>query len=281
MRRMISKRRLLRDTDKYIINELHQQSCALEKHERQIAQHTALQTYIAGWQMFIGVITTLVLIYITYQQYNAAERQVTLEYAKVAPQFIITMDFQNTELDNPRDNKFPRNLKIRLERGDATITSVEILQDISVSALLYSNKKSEHLRCVMRVSNYFKQSPGSSTDFINSNAARRIPLDPSWLDSKTDLTKFDIIEASGTLVKIDFIDILGNRRTVKFSGSKSLLQQIPSGDFARSSTYETVATEILDKPIKLAGSFKLTGSMPNTKGCRYQFNLTGGKPRFF
>lgn len=81
-----------------IEDQLIRQSNAIEKHESQIARHTAIQTWTNIVTLLFGVITTVFLLYLTNNQLaiNAGQlaisrRQVGLEYAKAAPVFSVSV----------------------------------------------------------------------------------------------------------------------------------------------------------------------------------------------
>jgi hypothetical protein len=265
--------------DRRALRQLHQQSCILEKHEKQIAQHTAIQSQIAGWQLFIGAVTTGALIYIAYQQYIAAERQVTLEYAKVAPQFAISATLQPTVKGSAIAHAFPENLQVRIRRGEATVESVKLVQEIRLVRLFPVGAERRHDTCVIRVTNYFDTKTNSSTEFTLSQAAKRIPLDPIWHQDEK-MSDFVILSPHNTLMTINYVDLFDEKRSVKFAGNDGKLEQIPSGDFAKSNLYETVDATIEDTRIRIPKYFTLQGAKPRTAGCRSQFGLKGGTNSF-
>lgn len=261
------------------MRQLHQQAHVLEKHEKQIARHTAIQSQIAGWQLFVGAVTTGALIYIAYQQYVAAERQVTLEYAKVAPQFAISATLQPTVKSSTTEHAFPQSLQVRIRRGEATVESVELIQEIRVARIFSVGSERRHDTCIMRVTNYFDAKPNSSTEFAFSKSAKRIPLEPIW-HQDANFSDFVILSPHNTLVVVNFVDLFDEKRSVKFAGNDGKLEQIPSGDFAKSSLYETVNATMLDKPVQIPQFFVLQSARPQTAGCRSQFGMKGGKESF-
>ena len=251
----------------------------LEKHEKQIARHTAIQSQIAGWQLFIGAATTAALIYLAYQQYLSAERQVTLEYAKVAPQFEVNSVLFPTEKSSAVDRSFPKDINLRIRRGEAVVNNVQIIQEIYLSRLI-TGKSSQDSTCIFRISNYLENRIGSTTEFSVSSAAKRFPLDPVWHQDR-QMRDFVIFNPQNTLVKIDYSDIFTEKRTVRFTGFDGKFDQIPSGDFGKPSIYETVDVQMEDQPIRVPGIFKLIGDQPTTRGCRSLLGLSGGKDRFY
>ena len=258
---------------------MQRQAVVLEKHEEQIARHTAIQSQIAGWQLFVGAVTTGALIYIAYQQYIAAERQVTLEYAKIAPQFAISATLQQTVTGGSVDHAFPRELQVRIRRGEATVESVELIQEIEVSRLLTSNRGVIHHNCIIRVANYFEAKPNSTTEFTLSSAAKRIPLNTIW-HQDSNVRDFITLAPENTLVVVNFVDLFDEKRSLKFAGASGRLEQIPSGNFAKSDIYETVDAKMVNLPIQIPKFFELQGSPPKTAGCRSHFGLKGGKKSY-
>ena len=251
----------------------------LEKHEKQIARHTAIQSQIAAWQLFIGAATTAALIYLGYQQYLAAERQVALEYAKVAPQFEITSSLFDTEKSSVVYHSFPKDVNLRIRRGEATVNNVQIIQEIYLSRLVTGNKPQDST-CIFRVLNYLENRIGSSTEFSVLSPSKRFPIEPVWHQDE-QMRDFVIFNPQNTLIKVEYNDIFAEKRTVRFTGTDGKFEQIPSGDFGKSSIYETVDVRMKDQPIRVPGVFTLVGQEPITRGCRSLLGLSGGKDRFF
>lgn len=114
----------------------------LEQHEKKIAEHTSIQTRIAWLQLFFGVVTTGLLIYVALLQFEAADRQATiadqqskLEYAKVAPQFSADSGTWRTATSEAVENKFPKDLSIRIQRGEASLERVNVVQELQLARL--------------------------------------------------------------------------------------------------------------------------------------------------
>ncbi|WP_140851714.1 hypothetical protein [Sphingomonas glacialis] len=163
--------------------QISRQTDVIEEHERSIAWHTAVQSWTNIISLVFGVITTALLVYLTYQQINinleqsdSAKKQVALEYAKVSPQFGVKMAFFPPAKDVSPKEYFPKSISIRLLRGDATINNVLVSQDIGVGYVPVAGKMRNQSNCKVRIQNYFEQ--GSSAD-INSNLmASKIASDP-------------------------------------------------------------------------------------------------------
>lgn len=267
--------------DLRVLGELHQQSCALERHEEKIAKHTAIQSKIAISQLLFGAITTGLLIYVAILQFEAADRQATiadrqskLEYAKVAPQFIAKSDLLDTTRNPSVTKSFPKNVSIRILRGEAALERVTIRQEITISRVL-----DKQYVCILRLSNYFDKSPGNITDFLSNKIFKKIASDPAFFQNEND--DFLIISPENTQLIIEFRDLFGESRSKKLTGVNGVLTELPSGNFVRSSLYETVDAELVGDEFRVPGSFRLKGGLPETAGCRSIFGLKGGRERYF
>jgi hypothetical protein len=270
------------DLDLRLLSQLHQQSCTLEQHEKQIAHHTSIQTRIAWIQLFFGVVTTALLIYVAVLQFQAADRQATiadrqasLEYAKVAPQFTVVETLYDTKKDESVTNSFPQEIGIRILRGEGVLQSVMVSQEINISRVLDDN-----FDCIVRISNYFQTKPGNITDLNSSIEFQKIASSPEWFQDERR-RDFLIFNPKNTLVEVEYKDLFAKTRTKRFSGVNGKLTEIPSGDFSRSDLYETVNAAITSWPLRIPGSLKLTSKEPTTMGCRNLFGLRGGRTTFF
>jgi hypothetical protein len=228
-----------------------------------------------------GVITTGLLIYVAVLQFEAADRQATiadrqskLEYAKVAPQFIAKSDLLDTARNASVTKSFPKNVSIRILRGEAALERVTIRQEIQISRLL-----DKQYTCILRLPNYFGREPGNITDFSSNKIFKKIASDPAFFQNGND--DFLVVSPESTLLVIEFRDLFGESRSKKFTGVNGLITELPSGDFVRSSIYETVDAELVGTGFRAPGSFKLKGGPPATAGCRSIFGLKGGRERYF
>ncbi len=282
LRRLVGRSWKISEFDLRVLSQLHQQSCVLEKHEEKIARHTSIQTKVAWLQLLFGVITTGLLIYVAILQFQAADRQATiadrqakLEYAKVAPQFTARSNQYTAQNGTADRNSFPKSLEIRILRGEAALESISPVQELRVSRIARV-----HNTCVLRIGNYFKPKPGNIIDFVTTPAFERISADPAWFQDRAH-DDFVIVSPENTLATIKYKDVFGEIRTKRYFGANGIIEEIPSGDFPKSSIYETIDVNFFGNSIRVPGSFKLTGSEPVTVGCRSLLGLSGGRVSFF
>lgn len=248
----------------------------IEKHEKSIARHTAIQSWIGAVQLIVGASTTAALLYVTQQQYRASERQVLLEYAKVAPQFAANITSFPTDLSAAVPTSFPRDLSVRISRGEASITDVTPIQEVEVSRL----RKGGHAVCAVRISNYFDSKSGNITDFSAKLLFGNIARDPAKFQD-AGMADFLIVRPQNSLVTITFDDIFGEKRIKRYVGDNGTLSELPAGDFSKSTVYETVDASIDKRSFAVPGSFSLIGAEPKTVGCRSLFGLKGGRASFY
>lgn len=157
----------------------------LERHEARIARHTAIQSNIAALQLLFGVVTTGLLIYVAVLQFQAADRQATiadrqakLEYAKVAPQFAITATLLPTVRSSAIEYAFPKQIQLRIVRGEASIDKVEVAQEVEISRIHILNGNRVHDSCVLRLTDYFERKPASWTDWVASQTFQKPSVRP-------------------------------------------------------------------------------------------------------
>lgn len=257
--------------DQHILGQLHNSNCILERHEEKIAHHTTIQSWIAFFQLIFGIITTGLLIYVAIlqfrvsnQQADSQDRQVKLEYAKVAPQFDVRANYFPLHASEASKYPFPQGALVRIIRGEASLQSVDATEEIKISHLI----NGQNYMCIIRLHNYFLQKSGNVTDFSAAPVMSRISSDPSWFEDKED-TRFTIVEASQTLITVKYKDIFGNEKLVRFSGNGSSLSQIPSGGFSRNEIWETV-DGLLASPdrFSIPGSVTPVGPAPKTASCK-------------
>lgn len=263
------------------IIQVSRQTDALEQHEGLIARHTQIQSRTNIIVAILGAISSVALIYIGYQQYKVSDRQVeledrvvALEYAKVSPQFSVESDFFPTERSGAVTHQFPKNLQVRITRGEAALESVEVFQELELSLVSRVNGA-----CRVRLINYFEQQPGNMTDFDGRRVFERVALNPSWFQDRS-YSDFVVIEPQQTLVELGYRDIFDEAKVERFFGTDGIVSKIPSGDFPRSSYYETVDAELISDSITLPGSFRLIGDEPKTRSCRTILGLEGGEDTY-
>jgi hypothetical protein len=248
--------------------QISRQTRAIERHEGLIARHTAIQSWTNILTLVFSVITTCLLIYVANSQYEASERQVELEYAKVAPQFSVGMELFGTETSPAIENKVPSKLSIRLTRGEGVISRVEATQDFRVSILKIDSGDSSDSSCLVRTNNYFYFND-NYTDAVAAPSINRIAGDPAFFYPKLH-DNFYIIAPEKTWVKIFYIDIFGKERSLIFSGSGNRLSQVPSNDLSRNSLYEIFDAKFLSRDSgKFPEFWERPKSNPETDGCRY------------
>jgi hypothetical protein len=226
-----------------ISKSLNRQSKILDKHEKTIAKHTAIQTAISWLSLVMGIVTTSALIGIAYFQFRAQERQVELEYAKVSPSFLVEISAYRLQ----DEVKFPTALKVRLLRGEARVKAIHVHQDLIIAAII--DGRDEHLNCIARIDNYFSVDPNSlatSTHATVTSVAR----DPYRRFGKEH---FMTVRPGATWVEIEFDDLFGKARQILYgnppSGTPELqiralnsdIRQIPNGK--RSAEY---LSEVVD-----------------------------------
>lgn len=220
---------------------LRHQANALDRHEKKIADHTGIQSWTAILSLIFGVITTAALILITYQQYKIAdrqasisERQVELEYAKIAPQFSVNVEPSAGVSADEYESRLPYGLSIKMDSGQAGRVSVRVFQDIRVAVI--EDGRSEHLNCTIRTDNYFNAKLGSLNVMPHAKVAS-IVRDQSALYGRND-TQFMSLSRGPTWVEISFSDIFSKRRRILYGGSNGELSVVPNGEMESDELFE-------------------------------------------
>lgn len=267
--------------DKRVLTHLHIQSSILAEHEEKIARNTVIQTRIAAIQIFISVVTTVFLLYVAFLQFGATDRQASiaeaqnrLEYAKVAPRFTVRQGLLQTGIVGAVPSAFPANIEVRISRGDASLNDVIAVQEIRIFLL-----DGDSHTCVIRLDNYFENSPRNITDFVARSEFSNIAKNSTFYEDG-NFRKFIMLSPEKTLVSIFFDDVFDKTRRIRFIGEDGNVDQLPSGEFPVSSIYETIEATFIAGQVKIPGSFKLRGEEPATKGCRSIFGLEGGVAGF-
>lgn len=267
---------LLSRFDQRLLAQFHNQSCILEQHEKQIAKHTRIQSWIALIQLLFGVVTTVFLVYVAFLQFEASERQVSLadrqvrlEYAKVAPQFSTKVEYFPLKLLPASEAPFPRSVKIRILRGEVSLQDVRVVQELTVARL-----SPTHAACTIYLSNYFGPLPGNVTDFVANPLFEAVAADPAWHEDKVNFRNFVVVSAGQTRVEIRYRDVFGEDKVARFAGSKGALSQIPSGGFSSDTLYEGVEARLKSvKRFVVPGAFEPEFKPPQKKACRRVFGL--------
>lgn len=239
---------------------------AVERHEARVARHTSIQSWIAGFQLFLGFFTTLVLIYVAYLQYQASSREVALEYAKVAPQFAVSAELFGNEADE-RSLRTPKAISIRLSRGEASLTAVEALQDLRVYVLRTRGNQTSHLVCTLRISNYFARG-NALTDWtanpaIHPHISARSFFFPSFPGDWVSL------EPGPTWLRLHYTDVFGEEKSVVYSGEAGSFSQLPSNDFVDDPLYEVAEAAYRTNARRFPQLWKRRTNGLRTEGCRY------------
>lgn len=81
-----------RAADASIKRDFVNQAEALNRHEAEIARHTAIQSWTNIISVVIATVTTVALIAIAVEQYRTSKRQVDLEYARSANRYEFIVD---------------------------------------------------------------------------------------------------------------------------------------------------------------------------------------------
>jgi hypothetical protein len=226
-----------------IAKVLSLQGRTLNKHEDRLAQYSAIQTSTSVITLIFSVITTGLLIYIAYIQYRSTERQTTLEYAKISPQFVANIITANSKITQSVNNKLPTEVYVKLSRGDAVVTSLQVTQDFRVSHIVMTDGKNIDSRntCIVRSDNYFSVNLGQ-LKALATESFRPLINDPIFVYPKE--TDFYIVAPVQTWVKIEYTDVFGVEQETVLTGSSGFLNRAPLGEFKQSNVYGTVEVPV-------------------------------------
>lgn len=256
------------------LGALRSQTAALEKYEKKVADHTAIQTYVAIINTIVSLSTAAVLAYVAFLQYSESKRQVALDYAKVAPQWLVEMKHQyptgdaNTRYTGGWES-MPSALTVRLERGEARVISVSVQQDLQVAAIVAGRVSI----CIARVSNYFTMEPGGVTASLHPLAKvfiadPRQQFGPPTRPYGIRRDSFSI-EPEATWVTIVFEDIFGTERSVLLGGRGERLALMPNNKIEDDAVFEVIETSFLsNRTASVPRAFARPKRSPTSANCK-------------
>jgi hypothetical protein len=254
--------------------QISRQTDAIEKHEKIISDHAKIQSFTNILTLVFSVVTTAALIYIAYQQYNVsqwqtelAERQTSLEYAKVAPQFLVVMETFPTVTSGAIENKVPQSLIVRVKRGEGVIQRIQVYQDFLVSGIFRKQSEIVHANCQIRSNNYFRVAEDLSKADA-SPSINKIAIDPvfHYPDIGGD---FFLIKPQGTYAVIEYEDVFGDTQKQVFSGTAGHLQKLPKPQLPQDGLYEIVEAGFLrGNADRFPAYFDGRGVKPKSDGCK-------------
>lgn len=198
------------------LDRLERQADALDRHERLIARHTAIQSWTNILSLLVAVVTTIALGYIAYIQYKTSERQVALEYARSSNRYVASVIYKTADgrlQDETTEAQPAVPFEVRLERtrGDSTIRNLYIWQEIILSE---GDQASGHglyaparEKCRLLVTNWFLPQSGIERDIrINPLAEGAFA---AIAFTGADGTRLRL-SAGKTLIFIETFDVFGN-----------------------------------------------------------------------
>jgi hypothetical protein len=237
----------------------------LDRHERKIADHTAIQTWVAIVNTLVSLLTAGVLAYVAYLQFKTSNRQVELEYAKIAPQWSVTVkrEAPDSSVYTKGWDAYPAAIDIKLKRGEARITHVGVLQDLEVSTVIDQRVVNT---CDVRIGNYIVFRSDSLSGAPHPKV-RQIINEPYRRVGLTTL----LIDPGPTWVRIEFEDIFGKKRSVLLGGSEDVLSIVPDKRPVNSVLYETVSANFTPGPFVGARLFQAPETKPSKPDCEAVF----------
>jgi hypothetical protein len=220
-------------------SSITRQSQVLERHEKRVADHTVIQTYTGIINLAVSAITTIVLIYVAYQQYrvsaiqaNVADREVKLQYAQAEPYFTFQVDKIFSAIDIYAERPWmPRKVTTNLSRGLANIKNVQLIQDINVF-IIDEQRRNDHYNCLIRVRNYWEpenlgaiQTSNIFAQKVMSNPYRRMRNNRYFIGT----------EPKNTWAIVKFNDVFGEEESIIYGGIGELQRypgkEIPTSDY--------------------------------------------------
>ncbi len=214
---------------------LTRQSKALESHEAKIANHTALQSYVAIITTVVSFLTAVALGYISYLQYKTSSRQVELDYAKIAPQWELNVETRyprghgNISLSGNWDY-YPISATLALQRGEARVNRVSVFQDMQVARVTTIHGMNNVQICIARFDNYFTWT-GNGLKLSTSQKALQIADVPlrEIRHGKNISRDHIIFTPKDTWVKIGFVDLFGKSREITLHRDDKTSSIAPNG----------------------------------------------------
>lgn len=212
------------------------------RHDKFIERHAALQTKIEIVSLFFTVVTTVFIVSITFLQYRANDRQVSLEYAKVAPRFNISISTFPSRTTASVDRAFPRSISVSVSNGNNRISELETYQDFRISVVYNANlRKKKIYTCIVRTKSYFKNN-SNKTGAIADDRFSRIAAGPVF--GYPDIKTFFAIAPMTTWVKITYVDVFGDKKSALYANRGNTLNQIPGTEPALDQTYQTLEADL-------------------------------------
>lgn len=209
-------------------SSLARQARVLEAHEKRVADHTALQSSTAIVGLIVSILTTVVLIWVAYQQYRTADRQVRLEYAKVEPSFTVSVEVApNTTYVNNAVAVFdlPRRVRVIASRGDAVVEKVEFEQDVGGYVSNLRDVVTNRDRCNLTVENLFSSTNGGLEAVLSPEFSRKI----SGSSFRGPLSRYIGLHMDALWVEITYRDVFNETRKVLLKHEDGLTSVIASG----------------------------------------------------